>query len=399
MADPYIFAEITGTDRAGVVWVAAILSFLYSLSTLVVRFFVKFHTLGPDDWLVLAATIVAFAQYVAVWVSLHQGLGVSALIQAESTAKDLGAGVMANEILFILAVGLTKISVVLFIKRLLTQELRMAWYATWAALGMTVAWTIASVLLVSVGCIPENAVFQPQQCTGMVRILHPKSFPDFLILTACQTVRWGIVIATDAFLELAYVALAVALVMPLQMKTSIKITVIAAFAFRIPCVVLSALHGKAITTFVQSDDSGLAIANRILWQQVVLGYALVSATIPTLKSFIRGYNKAIGRDYSSRSRRLGGGYGLDSYGRSGTESGMELRSVPAKGMKKGQGDFQDDIKLRPKDGQQYRANAFGDGGVVEEHKRRASNGSNGSQDPIIRRDISINVEYEDVLKK
>lgn len=185
MADPYIFAEITSTDRAGVVWVAAILSFLYSLSTLAVRFFVKFHTLGPDDWLVLAATVVAFAQYVAVWVSLHQGLGVSALIQAESTARDLGAGVMANEILFIFAVGLTKLSVVLFIKRLLTQELRMAWYATWAALGLTVAWTIASVLLISVGCIPEDAVFQPQQCTGMVRILHSKSFPEFLVLTAC----------------------------------------------------------------------------------------------------------------------------------------------------------------------------------------------------------------------
>jgi len=207
------------------------------------------------------------------------------------------------------------------------------------------------------------------------------------------------VIGTDAFLELAYVALSVALVVPLQMKAYIKFTVVAAFAFRIPCVVLSALHGVAIHRFIVAEDHGLSIANRLLWQQVVIGYSLVSATIPSLKSFIRGYNKALGREASSKSRRLGGGYGLDSYGRSGTESGLEMRSLPHKGMKRGQGDFPDKIKLRPKEGQQYRANAFGDNDRIgQDHKRRASSGSHGSEDPIIRRDVQINVEYEDAPK-
>jgi hypothetical protein len=221
-----------------------------------------------------------------------------------------------------------------------------------------------------------------------------KAFTDWK-----QTARWSIVIGTDAFLELAYVALSVALVVPLQMKAYIKFTVVAAFAFRIPCVVLSALHGVAIHRFITAEDHGLSIANRLLWQQVVIGYSLVSATIPTLKSFIRGYNKALGREVSSRSRRLGGGYGLDSYGRSGTESGLEMRSIPHKGMKRGQGDFQDKLKLRPKEGQQYRANAFGDNDrIVQDHKRRASSGSHGSEDPIIRRDVQINVEFEDAPK-
>ena len=167
-ADPYIFAEITSTDRAGVVWVAAILSLLYSLSTLVARFFVKYHTLGYDDWLILAATVVAFAQYIAVFVSLKQGLGISSLIQSKDAAESLGSGVLANGILFIIATALTKLSVVFFVKRLLTQELRRAWWATQVVLGLTVAWAIASVLLVSVGCSPQNAVYEPQTCTGMV---------------------------------------------------------------------------------------------------------------------------------------------------------------------------------------------------------------------------------------
>jgi hypothetical protein len=167
-ADPYIFAEITSTDRAGVVWVAAILSLLYSLSTLIVRFFVKQHTLGYDDWLIFAATAVAVAQYVAVFVSLSQGLAVSTLIQAEETARSLGPGVMANGILFIFAAALTKLSVVFFVKRLLTQELRKAWWATHIVLGLTIAWAIAAALLVSVGCSPQDSLYEPQKCSGMV---------------------------------------------------------------------------------------------------------------------------------------------------------------------------------------------------------------------------------------
>jgi hypothetical protein len=58
------------------------------------------------------------------------------------------------------------------------------------------------------------------------------------------------------------------------------------------------------------------------------------------------------------------------------------------------------MKLRPaKDGDQYRANAFGDSDrVIDQHKRRTSSGSHGSEDPIIRRDINVIVEYEDAHK-
>lgn len=233
--------------------------------------------------------------------------------------------------------------------------------------------------------------------------MHP--LRDFVfrphLLTLTQTVRWGAVIGTDALLEVIYVALVIGFVGPLQMGVYIKCTVVAAFAFRLPCVILSSLHGVAINRYMESDDHGLAIANRLLWQQVVLGYALVSATIPTLKSFIRGYNKAIGRgNSSSRTPRLGGGYGLDSYGRSNVDSGLEMRSMPRKSAPRSQtGDIADKIKLRPKDGQQYRADAFVNTDRVDKSARRASGGSNGSQDPIIRRDISIAVEYENVPRK
>lgn len=168
MGDHYIFAEITSTDRAGVVYVAAILSLLYSASTLVARFLIKFHSLGWDDWAILAATIVALGQYIAVFVPLGDGLGISSSILAQDATENMGSGVMAGQILFIIAVALTKLSVVLFIKRLLTQNLRGAWWAANITMGLTVAWGVASALIISVCCSPTTAVLEPQSCTGKV---------------------------------------------------------------------------------------------------------------------------------------------------------------------------------------------------------------------------------------
>lgn len=168
MGDHYIFAEITSTDRAGVVYVAAILSLLYSASTLVARFLIKYHSLGLDDWAILAATIAALGQYIAIFVPLKNGLGISSSVLAQDTAEILGSGVMASQIMFIIAVALTKLSVVLFIKRLLTQNLRGAWWAANITIGLTAAWGIASVLAISVGCSPASAVLEPQSCAGKV---------------------------------------------------------------------------------------------------------------------------------------------------------------------------------------------------------------------------------------
>lgn len=172
MADHYIFAEITSTDRAGVVWVAAILSLLYSTSTLVARFLIKFHSLGFDDWAILAATIVALGQYIAVFVPLHGGLGISSSVLAQDAGESLGSAMMASQILFILALALTKLSVVLFVKRLLTQNLRKAWWAANITMGLTVVWGIASVFAISVGCSPSTAVLEPQLCVGKVKFVQ-----------------------------------------------------------------------------------------------------------------------------------------------------------------------------------------------------------------------------------
>lgn len=215
-------------------------------------------------------------------------------------------------------------------------------------------------------------------------------------LTNSQNARWAVVIGTDGFLELSYIALVVALVSPLQMSVYTKCSVVFAFTFRLPCIVFSALHGVSIGRFLSSSDHGTSAAYPILWQQIALGYAVIASTIPTLKSFIRGYNKALGRDSSYKKRGLGGGYGLDSYGagQSGGDSVFQLRSLGRRTPAPPEEDEMDMIKLRPKEGQ-YHAGAYRDNsGRGKEVRRMTSTGSNESEDPIIRRDVSVRIEYE-----
>ena len=195
-------------------------------------------------------------------------------------------------------------------------------------------------------------------------------------------------------MEVFYVALAVALVWPLQMTTYIKATVVFAFAFRLLCVVFAAMHGLYVGRYIDAADPGLAIANVLVWQQVELGYALMAATIPTLKSFIRGYNKAMGFEASYLEKPgLGGGYNLGSYGRSANMSDINsgLRSKQHRSRIGTDSEQMGDHDLRPRDGE-YRAGAYHD--PVRKVKRQASTGSGNSEDPIIRRDVIVMVESQ-----
>lgn len=376
----YTFSPVTATDRAGVAWVAAILSLMFTILTLATRFQIKAHTLGRDDWLIAAATVFGLGQYIAVYVGLDKGVGRSSALLTQSYARELGEAVLASEILFILSIMLSKLSVVYFMKRLFTRDHSLAWWACHVGIVITVIWGLASALAVSVGCGPSRILYGPERCPG-------------------KLLRWELVISFDAALEVSYVLLAVAMVYPLQMKMWIKSTVVFAFAFRLVCAVLAALHGTWIAKYVRSSDPGLTIADVLVWQQVCLGYSLIATTIPTLKNFVRGYNHAMGWDPSSEKRGLGGGYNLASLVRSSNRTAQGNSSGNSKNGGSGnrgnnshgsqaRRELEDgQVQFGPRNGD-YRVGAFHDSDG--KGKRR----SGASDEDLIRRDVSVTVEHE-----
>lgn len=169
MAETYTFSAVTANDRAGIVWVAAILSLMFSVITLATRVQIKLHTLGNDDWLILGGTILAIGQYAAIYSGLENGLGRSTELLGKADATELGKSVLASEVLYIISLALSKLSVVFFMKRLFTRDHRVAWWAGNIVIALTLVWGIASCLAISVGCGPSTILYGQDRCSGEVR--------------------------------------------------------------------------------------------------------------------------------------------------------------------------------------------------------------------------------------
>lgn len=131
-----------------------------------------------------------------------------------------------------------------------------------------------------------------------------------------------------------------------------------------------------------------------MWQQVELGYALMAATIPTLRSFVRGYEKAMGWESSNY------------YVRNTNTHQSASTAYPLSSMNKSRHEeeaaYDRQHPLRP-DRINYKAKIYGPGfGDADNHlhhhhhhvRRTKSQSSGGSEVPIIRKDIEIDISSE-----
>lgn len=53
----YVFSPVSADDRAGILYVATILSLIFSVLTLIVRYHIQRRTFGLDFWFIFAATV------------------------------------------------------------------------------------------------------------------------------------------------------------------------------------------------------------------------------------------------------------------------------------------------------------------------------------------------------
>lgn len=148
-----------------------------------------------------------------------------------------------------------------------------------------------------------------------------------------------------------------------------KLVVIIAFAFRILVALIFIAFLLSYLTFLSSGAPNIGIVPTLSWQQILLCYALMSATIPVLKGFIGRFKTAdlVRIDPNSSAGRYGASYALDT-----------MRSATHK---------HGDIKLRP-DGPNeittdvYHDNHNGEGGSIA---------SGDSEQMIIHRRVDFTV--------
>lgn len=207
---------------------------------------------------------------------------------------------------------------------------------------------------------------------------------------ALKFLRWQIITAVDISTDVAACLLSLVLVWNLNMPFGMKFQVVAVFAFRAPLVILSALHLASIKDYQGSAEPQFAITTALLFQQAMVAWSLISATIPNLGCFVKSFSMGLGvptgleRDGTS----LHSAYALQTIGGS-TVSGRPRETWGPSSEEAANSDVEDERDghdaLRP-DKAQYRASVV-HSASGNDTTARCSLSRSGSRERIIRKEM------------
>ncbi|KAH8750657.1 hypothetical protein BGZ57DRAFT_120495 [Hyaloscypha finlandica] len=264
------FALVTPLNNNAPIIIVTILSLTFSFLIFAVRLlFVKWRRLALDDAVLALAHVVGVGQWSSVFVALNNGLGKNlALVTGTEQAR---MGVLAGRTLFLVSLFLSKLSVLLVIRSLFSWERRRKTLATHVTILVVTLWGFAAALTLSVRCSPDYVLGRGEaQCLN-------------------HLVRLRAIMVVDILTESAIFVLPLVFLNGLHMATRKKNLVIIAFSSRLPLIILSILYLRIQSNYIRISSSGTAIVPVVLFQEIYLGYSLMSATIPCLKSFVQGF--------------------------------------------------------------------------------------------------------------
>lgn len=335
------------------------------------RIFLKRAHLGVDDILIVLATIFQCGQAAAVFLALDKGAGTAFTILSAQNIATASQTIFAVNILFILALALSKASVIWLLMRLFNLANNKARHDPHlvvyrkiciAALVLTATWAIGAIVGVSVDCEADSFITNQQSCPS-------------------QGIRWAAIMAVDIFLEVLIVVLTIINVLRLQMSTALKAQIIISFSFRLPCIIFSVLHYHYVEQYVADSNDGLKLAQVLDFMQLDICYSIIAATIPSLKAFVKSFNS-------------GFGMGLDVatayFASAGSGRIRDYELSQMKSHQHTQIDADEDRQVRHR--QPTSASSLESEMNGRDGKR--SFASHGSQDQIIRKDVHWTIEQQ-----
>lgn len=199
--------------------------------------------------------------------------------------------------------------------------------------------------------------------------------------------------AVDILTEMLAWLLVVKLAWGVSMPVKRKMLVIMAFSFRLPLIALSAVHLAYIRKYQGSAEPQFAVTNSLLFQQTMIMWSIISATVPNLKNFLKSFSIGMGFPVSFDLSMYGSSnayalQSLENRSKATSSAAADAATEPTRGLAYGHSDYEHRFEPHSAEAHHY-GNGNNRDNLSEEERSRT-----GSQDMIINKEVEWKVTYE-----
>ncbi|KAF2475582.1 uncharacterized protein BDR25DRAFT_279724, partial [Lindgomyces ingoldianus] len=258
-----------------------------SLGILIVRLWVRIriqHNTGLDDWLMLAAIFPMIALTV-LFPLATEVYGFNKHVWDVNPALFVPQRklIMAIEVIFCVAVGLIKVSILLFYRRISSRAVSYCFrWATRITITFIVTYSIAFTLVPIFGCHPISAFWDQLNFVKLATGYKYKCFNEGADVFAA-----GLISAVQDFIT---AILPTFLYWKLHIPLRQKIALFGIFAIGYCVVAISAIRTwLSWRIFFETYDVTWAAWDNWLWSMLELHVGAMCANAPALKVFFKHF--------------------------------------------------------------------------------------------------------------
>ncbi|OAL37090.1 hypothetical protein AYO20_03567 [Fonsecaea nubica] len=379
------YFRVTDDDHRGVILVVSVICAAYVPMILALRGTFTNKSIGLDDGLAIAVSVVGLLHSVLVWIAVSHGFGKSYEDITSSEASSISRLLLASIVLFLVDLFLTKSCVILLCRKLFSINMKRHRTLCDTMTVVCGLWCIGAILALTI------------DCDSLQQLGYNTSFCPTL------TKRWTAVAVVDGITEALIFILSMIVVLPLHMSTDRKISVLLTFAPRLAVIALIGLHAHYIYVTVHSSNPGIEIVTPTVYRQVLVLFAIASAALPALNRGLRKFNTHMGGAWmdttlsqASRDRdaQAQASIPLKSFTKTNRTNKSSMNRSKRRSMDEDEIDSAEkNPNFRP-DRVQHNTTAYWGKSVDPDARSGQSQESQNSEAKIIRKDMQWRVHYE-----
>ncbi|MCJ1379782.1 hypothetical protein MMC17_002885 [Xylographa soralifera] len=256
------------------------------------RLYVKFtkHTLGWDDHTLLMAWVISTFSDATYTMMAFSGMGRHIVCLTVEQIYDTLKWSTIAQILEMIALGFVKVSICLYMIRMIHHTMKRVRQCLWVLIGFIIACHIAVFIMFVLQCIPLTAVWDPSvsgTCYGL-------------------GVTYNVAYAAtglDALTDLASAIIPIFVIQRLSINLHTKIAI--GMLMGLGVVAAACSITKAITVQgLFGDDYPWAVAIPAMWSVLELKLGFIIATVPAVRPLLGNLFKLTRRSMHSISEKL-----------------------------------------------------------------------------------------------